>query len=800
MTIVGNYELVARLATGGMAETHVARSLIDGSVVVIKLLLPRYAGNAEFIEMFVDEGRVISSLQHPNVVSMREFGFHNELPFLAMEYLHGVDLRTLTRTLVLRRKEQVPVDVALYIASAMCAGLHHAHDARTIDGKPMEITHRDVSPQNVVLTFDGAVKLIDFGIATARGRMHETRSGALKGKIPYMAPEQVRAGATDRRTDTYATGVVLYEMLSGRRPYLNRSDKIGEFSLMMAIVNHDVVPLETLQAIPQPLAKVVMKAIASEPTRRYETAEAMRVALEGIAAQLGIELTAARLKQVLGDVFGQRRTVRAVQTSAQVKAIVESIEDARTNVDETHDPSTVDLDSMPLATTGKVPGTEKSPPPFEDALEHESDRSSPIVDKIVEANVTRLRFHRQIEEGFRWNRLFDGIEGIVEVDFGSLGDLTLPSVTAAAEALRGLGSEVSEIRLIAAPIMLAMELEDLVRVVSVSCRGRCPSCDQQTICVLGYDEIRDRIASGSSLPCSRCGTGLVEIELGRRSMTPSIPMPIVGGRSSIKMLVATPITGSMPRQDSGRIQMPDSGRARMPPSVPPPLPVLPMAPRRGAPPVAFWIGSGVVGVIVIAALAFAIGRRGASTAGSGSQPSITPRADEWIVEVDAEGANEHMVASLLELRALRAAVIQIESELPQRIRAFGVQPLERTVLTLDGRPESLFEIQRQSISWTPGPVIKAHARFAMPSAVHVRLRELHSQIKKVGDFELINAPPSRPAGVMILSAPARLAAHVGDRVVTIGGTPVLDLADVTGAPGELTVEHRERKTVAAKER
>lgn len=203
-------------------------------------------------------------------------------------------------------------------------------------------------------------------------------------------------------------------------------------------------------------------------------------------------------------------------------------------------------------------------------------------------------------------------------------------------------------------------------------------------------------------------------------------------------------------------------------------------------------------VILVAAIAFAIGRRGAAPTSPGSEPPIAPRADEWIVEVDAEGPSEQVVASLLELRALRAAIVQIESELPQKIRAFGVQPLERTVLTLDGRPESLFEIERQSIAWTPGPVLKGHARFAMPSAVHVRLRELHSQIKKVGDFELINAPPSRPAGVLILSAPPQLAAHVGDRVVTIGGTPVLDLADVTGAAGELTVEHRERKTVAAK--
>ena len=294
---VGNYELVTQLASGGMAETHIARSLVDNSIVVIKQLLPRYAGNPEFIEMFVDEGRVISSLKHPNVVAMREFGFQGEVPFLAMEYLHGVDLRTLSRTLSLRKKRQMSVDVALYIACAMCAGLHHAHEARTIDGKPMDITHRDVSPQNVVLTFDGDVKLIDFGIATARGRTHETRSGALKGKIPYMAPEQVLGQAVDARADLFSAGVILWELFCNQKLYEGESELV----LMQKARDCRVPPVRQVNGeVPEAAAAVVRKALFPDRTQRFQSASEFLKALEVAARRSGWTLTVDALKPLLG--------------------------------------------------------------------------------------------------------------------------------------------------------------------------------------------------------------------------------------------------------------------------------------------------------------------------------------------------------------------------------------------------------------------------------------------------------------------------------------------------------------------
>ena len=807
MTIIGNYELVARLATGGMAETHVARSLIDGSIVVIKQLLNRYAGNTEFIEMFVDEGRVISSLKHPNVVGMREFGFHNELPFLAMDYLHGVDLRTLSRTLVLRRKQHIPVDIALYVAASMCAGLHHAHDARTIDGKPMDITHRDVSPQNVVLTFEGEVKLIDFGIATARGRMHETRSGALKGKIPYMAPEQVRAGATDRRTDVYATGVVLYEMLTARRPYVGKQSKLGEFSLMMAIVNHEIVPLETIRDVPPALGRVVMNSIAADPNRRYQTAAEMQDALLQVAKQINLVATAPQLERVLADVFGQHRIVKSPRTSQQVRELVSTIEDVKTRVDETHDPSTVEHSELtPLATTGKLSSTDQGAPPFDDLVIEigDSDRAAPIVDKIVEANVTRLRFHRAIEPGFRWGRLFDGIEGVVEVDFAGVAELTSPSITAASDALRGLGEEVSEIRLIAVPIMLAMELEDRCRVVSVTCRGSCSVCQQISVAMLEYDDLRTRLATGAPLPCVRCGHGLVDIELGRPPVTAtsgqmpivgprtSGQIPIVGPRSSIRMLVAAaPVTSehAIPR-----------------PAAPTGANPSPLQPGEGQPAKRLnprvYVGiSAVAFVIAVGALVWKVKTRTpAPPAGGGSAVAAPVSPDDWTIEVEGTGATEAEVLAQLQLQALRAAVAKIESELPERIRGLGVQPLEPAVLALDSLPEARFQLEPRTVEWDRTHGLRAKARYAMTAATHTRLRTYFGESRQLGGLELVNAPPSRAPGVVVVGASGSGVVR-GDRVISIGGRRVRDLSEVSGEGAsslELVIEHREQHTIAVR--
>ncbi|HRC58712.1 MAG TPA: serine/threonine-protein kinase, partial [Kofleriaceae bacterium] len=306
---LGPYELLTCLATGGMAEIYAARSTDDPTrMVIVKRMLPQYSQNPTFVEMFLDEGRTVSLLDHPNVVRMFYFGFEGETPYLAMEYLHGVDVRTILRT-TMHEQRKVPTALAISIAAAVCAGLHHAHEAKSLDGRPMEIIHRDVSPQNVFVTFDGTVKLIDFGIAKARGRTHETRAGALKGKVPYMAPEQIRNATMDRRTDVYAVGVMLYELLTYRRPYVidDGQEPQGEFGLMMAIVGHQIArPRDLCPELPELLEKIVLRALAARPADRYQTAEAMQRDLERTACALEIESTPEDLAEFLRHGFGEQ--------------------------------------------------------------------------------------------------------------------------------------------------------------------------------------------------------------------------------------------------------------------------------------------------------------------------------------------------------------------------------------------------------------------------------------------------------------------------------------------------------------
>src|SRR5207248_1545558 len=158
----------------------------------VKKLLPQHAANEEFIRMFLDEGRIAAMFDHPNIVRTQDFGSDQGSHYLAMEYLHGEDLRTVLRNLRGAGKT-MPRELAVGIIVAMCAGLHHAHETRGPDGEPLEIVHRDVSPHNVFVTFDGAVKVVDFGIAKSVDRNWETKQGTLKGKVPYMSPEQIKA-------------------------------------------------------------------------------------------------------------------------------------------------------------------------------------------------------------------------------------------------------------------------------------------------------------------------------------------------------------------------------------------------------------------------------------------------------------------------------------------------------------------------------------------------------------------------------------------------------------------------------
>src|SRR5579864_4679625 len=232
---LGKYEIIKRLATGGMAEIFLARvSGLPGfqKMVVIKRILPQLATNNDFVEMFLDEARIAATLQHPNVVQMYDVGVVDGNYFIAMEYLHGEDVRSMMKALV-RKEQRLPIEHALNIVIGVASGLHYAHEKVGFDGKALEIVHRDVTPQNIIVTYDGAVKLLDFGIAKASNRFGETRFGTLKGKVPYMSPEQCRSENLDRRTDVFSLGIMLYELTLGRRLYRAKS----EFEVMKKIVD-----------------------------------------------------------------------------------------------------------------------------------------------------------------------------------------------------------------------------------------------------------------------------------------------------------------------------------------------------------------------------------------------------------------------------------------------------------------------------------------------------------------------------------------------------------------------------------
>ncbi len=291
-----------RLAAGGMAEVFVGRAP-DGEEFAVKRLHTRFSGEGEYRKMFAAEGRLAVLLRHPNLVRTFEAGFDGGGPFLRMELLRGADLRgILTRgkrrpevptvaanpAIPAPRWATVPLDAALTIVADAADALHYAHEL--IDqGEPLELVHRDVSPHNIFVTIEGVVKVLDFGIARTAHRGWETQEGTLKGKVPYMAPEQLKATTLDRRTDIYALGVVLYELTVGRLPYPVSQN--SDVPLMLAIARHDVVaPCEVAQGYPPELEAVVLRALAFRATQRFATGAEFADALRGVAMRLGLTL------------------------------------------------------------------------------------------------------------------------------------------------------------------------------------------------------------------------------------------------------------------------------------------------------------------------------------------------------------------------------------------------------------------------------------------------------------------------------------------------------------------------------
>jgi serine/threonine-protein kinase len=288
-----------------MAEVHLARSSGIGGFerhVVVKKILGEHAKDQRFVTMFLDEARLAAQLHHANIAQVYDIGEEDGTYFFAMEYVHGVDLRNVLHKIATKRA-QIPTEHVLSIVGGAAAGLHYAHDKRGPDRQPLGLVHRDVSPSNILVAYDGAVKLVDFGIAKAATRATETRSGTLKGKVAYMSPEQCQGKPLDRRSDVFALGIVLYELSTVSRLFKADSD----YQTMHQIVSGDVPPPSKRRGdYPIDLEPIVMKALAKDVNDRYQSAGELLEAIEGYANTHRLVMSPAGLGRWVREQMGER--------------------------------------------------------------------------------------------------------------------------------------------------------------------------------------------------------------------------------------------------------------------------------------------------------------------------------------------------------------------------------------------------------------------------------------------------------------------------------------------------------------
>ncbi|TMA14071.1 MAG: serine/threonine protein kinase [Deltaproteobacteria bacterium] len=291
---IGKYKLVRLIASGGMAEVYLARQAGAAGfekLVCLKRILPHLARDRQFVGMFLNEARLAARLDHPNIVSIFDLGEANGNYFIAMEFIDGPSLRAVAKR-AHERGERLPIAEVVKIVSMAAGGLHYAHDLAGPDGKPLGLVHRDISPDNILVHRNGMAKVVDFGIAKAANSSGMTRTGTLKGKVAYMPPEQLRGDALDRRADVFALGVVLYEMLGGKRPWEGDS----EVSLIGRIMTEDPQPLSVLRPeAPAGLVAVLERALARDRDARYASCHDLQADLDALLVSLGQAITPARI-------------------------------------------------------------------------------------------------------------------------------------------------------------------------------------------------------------------------------------------------------------------------------------------------------------------------------------------------------------------------------------------------------------------------------------------------------------------------------------------------------------------------
>ncbi len=301
----GKYRLLKRLATGGMAEIFLA-SCRDrpGERVVVKRVLPNLvSSSSEFLSMFLDEARIAANIKHPNVVRIDDVGQVDGAHYLAMEYIHGEDVRRIYNQ-AYKLQRSLPLSHSIRVVAESALGLHAAHQYRdNLTGKLIGVVHRDVSPQNIIVTYEGSVKVVDFGIAKAANKVNQTRAGVLKGKYSYMSPEQALGDSVDARTDIFALGIILYETTTGTRLF----KKPTELATLQAVIKCDVTPpSEVLDGYPRELEQIVLRSLQKDPDDRYQSAEHFAADLFRFLQTSGLFVEPRDISAFMADLFADR--------------------------------------------------------------------------------------------------------------------------------------------------------------------------------------------------------------------------------------------------------------------------------------------------------------------------------------------------------------------------------------------------------------------------------------------------------------------------------------------------------------
>jgi phosphate/phosphite/phosphonate ABC transporter binding protein len=321
---IGRYTILERLAVGGMAQVYLGFEKGDTGlqrVVVVKQILPQLQTDESFVQMFVQEARLAARINHPNVVEIHELGQSDGQPFIAMEYVGGIALNQLNSALA-EMDTIMPVGVAVGILLQACAGAHAAHELTDNAGQPAMLVHRDLTPHNLMISERGHIKVLDFGVAKATTNQEKTKTGLLKGKLPYMSPEQLWQAELDRRSDVFTLGVVLWELLLGRKLYARDSD----IATVNAVLNEGLASLGSVRSdVPDAIQGAALQALSKKPEDRFDSADAFRRALGQAARDSQLDTSDDQIGEFVASILGDRLAQRRQEITNQVERSIATL-------------------------------------------------------------------------------------------------------------------------------------------------------------------------------------------------------------------------------------------------------------------------------------------------------------------------------------------------------------------------------------------------------------------------------------------------------------------------------------------